>query len=237
MENYVERIFQYGSISRELCRKLFKPFVTYPLQWRSFIWIINQGFIRICYSQIWKKSWCPVRKEVFKSPRYTGVDYMFLYRSIYCRCRHCWSRSQMLVHVITLQQPFNNFLDFLYIWHNYWPWPIDYLVKFWSIFVLSLTLNFQSQLWDLLYLSQNGSIPPKWKANILIELNTSNVTIKFYIGHDLDLEFSRSNVKFVISQQNWFNCHERKIKYIGRIGHNLDLEFFDGHILNMLYLK
>ena len=38
-----------------------------------------------------------------------------------------------------------------------WPWPIDYLITFWSIFVGSLTLDFQGQIWNLLYLSQKWS--------------------------------------------------------------------------------
>ena len=42
--------------------------------------------------------------------------------------------------------------------------------------------------------AKNGPIATKQKANISIELKTSNV------GHDLDLEFSRSNMEFAISQ-------------------------------------
>ena len=51
----------------------------------------------------------------------------------------------------------NNFLDFFHFWHNCWPWPIDYLIRFWSIFVVTLTLNFQGQIWNMLYLSQKWS--------------------------------------------------------------------------------
>ena len=113
---------------------------------------------------------------------------------------------------------------------------------------MTLTLNFQGQIWNLLYLSQkwsdchemnskhidwtqglrcdhriwprlwpwswifkvkygicytsakNGSITMKQKANISIELKASNVTIGFDLGHDLDLEFSRSNMELAISQ-------------------------------------
>ena len=43
---------------------------------------------------------------VIKSPRYTGVDFMFLYRFVRRR------RSQILVHVITFEQLFG-FLSFL----------------------------------------------------------------------------------------------------------------------------
>ena len=38
------------------------------------------------------------------------------------------------------------------------------------------------------------------KTNISIELYASNMTIQFDLGHDLDLEFSRSNMEFAISQ-------------------------------------
>ena len=40
----------------------------------------------------------------------------------------------------------NNFLDFFHFWHNCCPWPVDYLIRFWSIFVVTLTLNFQGQI-------------------------------------------------------------------------------------------
>ena len=113
---------------------------------------------------------------------------------------------------------------------------------------MTLTLNFQGQTWNLLYLSQkwsdchktktkhidwtpgfkcdHGVWPWPWpwswifkvkyaicyvsakkslivtkpKANISIELKASNVTMGFDLGHDHDLEFSRSNMKFAISQ-------------------------------------
>ena len=129
----------------------------------------------------------------------------------------------------------------LTFFNDCWPWPIDYLIRFWSILVVTLTLNFQSQIWNLLYLSQkwsdchetkskhikcdhrvwpwpwpwpwrlkvkygicytsakNGAIATKRKANKSIDFKASNVTIEFDLGHDLDLEFSRSNVEFAIS--------------------------------------
>ena len=33
----------------------------------------------------------------------------------------------------------NNFSDFFHFWHDCWPWPVDYLIRFWSIFVVTLT--------------------------------------------------------------------------------------------------
>ena len=43
----------------------------------------------------------------------------------------------------------------------------------------------------------------------------SNVTMRFDLGHDHDLEFSRSNMEFTISRQKkWSDCHETKSKHI-----------------------
>ena len=99
-------------------------------------------------------------------------------------------------HSITFEQRFG----FLLFWHDYWPWPIDYLIWCWLIFVVTLTLDFQGQIWILLYLSQNGPIATERKTNILIEIQASNVTFEFDLGHDLDLDYSRSNMEFAIPQ-------------------------------------
>ena len=48
--------------------------------------------------------------------------------------------------------------------------------------------------------ANNGPIATKQKSSISIELWASNVNIGFDLGYNLDLEFSRSNIKFVISQ-------------------------------------
>ena len=65
---------------------------------------------------------------------------------------------------------------------------------------MTLTLNFKVK-YRICYISaKNGPIATKRKANISIELWGSNVTSGFDLGHDLDLEFSRSNIEFAISQ-------------------------------------
>ena len=197
----------------------------------------------------------------------------------------------MLVHAITFEQLFR----FLSFFDDYWPWPIDYLIRFWSILVLTLTLNFQGQIWNLLYLSQkwsdchetkskhidwtlglkcahwvwplpwpwpwlfkvkygiwyisakNGAIATKRKANISIDVKASNVTIEFDLGHDLYLEFSRSNVEFAISLPKMVRL-PRNEKQTYRLNPGtqmlpLDLTLaitltlnFQGQIWNLLYL-
>ena len=64
---------------------------------------------------------------------------------------------------------------------------------------MTLTLIFQGQIWNLLYLSQNGPIATKQKANKSIELKALNMTTRFDLGHGLDLKFLRSNMEFAIS--------------------------------------
>ena len=107
------------------------------------------------------------------------------------RCRH---RPQTFVHAITFEQLFG----FLSFFANCWFWPIDYLIWVWSIFVVTLTLNFQGQIRNLLYPSQNDPIATKLNANVSIELKASNVTIGCDLGRDLG--FSGSIMEFSLSQ-------------------------------------
>ena len=57
------------------------------------------------------------------------------------------------------------------IWPWPWPWPWTFKVKYGICYISS----------------KNGPIAMKQKANISIELQTSNVTIGFDLGHDLDI--------------------------------------------------
>ena len=75
---------------------------------------------------------------------------MFLYRFVH----HRRPATTGIVHAITFEQLFG-FLLFLarLLALTY----IDYLIRFVSIFVVTLTWNFQGQIWNLLYLSQKWS--------------------------------------------------------------------------------
>ena len=85
---------------------------------------------------------------------------MFLYWFVQCQ-----RRLQTLVYATTSKQLFR-FLSFLaglmdltYILHSW----------FWSISVMTLTLNFQGHIWNLLYLSQKWSDCHEKRADISIE--------------------------------------------------------------------
>ena len=92
---------------------------------------------------------------VIKSPRYIPEVTL-------CFCIGSYAAAAAAAAATAADRRFlstglNNFLDFFHFWHNCWPWPIDYLIRFRSIFVVALTLNFHGQMWNLLYLSQKWS--------------------------------------------------------------------------------
>ena len=122
------------------------------------------------------------------SPRYTGGD-LFLYRLVR---RH--RRPHSCFHAITSEQLFR-FLSFLVGLMNLtyrlpdsilvdWPWSWIFKVKYEICYILA----------------KNGPIATKLKANILIELYASIVTIGFELGHEFNYELSWSNLEFAKSQ-------------------------------------
>ena len=60
-------------------------------------------------------------------------------------------------------------------------WPSDLTLA------ITLTLNFQSQIWNLLYLNEKWSDCYERKSEISIELPASNVTSGLDLDHDLDI--------------------------------------------------
>ena len=55
--------------------------------------------------------------------------------------------------------------------------------------IMTLTLDLQGQILNLLYISQKRPIARKQKTNLSKEYWALNVTIHFGLDHDLDLEF------------------------------------------------
>ena len=110
----------------------------------------------------------------------------------------------------------NNFLHFFHFWHKYWSWPIDYLIRFWSIFVVTLTLNYQGQIWKLLYLGQKWSDCHKTKSKHI------DWTLEFKCDHWVwpwpwpwpwHWIFKVKHGICYISPK-WSDCHKTKSKHI-----------------------
>ena len=89
---------------------------------------------------------------------------------------------------------------------------------------------------------------PRNEKQISIELKASNVTIRYDLGHHLDLEFSRSNMEFAISQPKMVRLPRNKKQIYGLnfrpqmwpsdLTLAITLTFnFQGRIWNLLYLN
>ena len=85
---------------------------------------------------------------------HTGIPGVIL---CFCTGSHAATGAAAGRRFLFTQYILNNFLDFFHFLHDCWPWPIDYLIRFWSIFVVTLTFSFQGQIWNLLYISQKWS--------------------------------------------------------------------------------
>ena len=68
---------------------------------------------------------------------------------------------------------------------------------------MTLTLNFQGQIWNFLYLSQKWSDCHERKANISIELQASNVTNGFELDHNLDLWILKVKLDLDLWPHTW----------------------------------
>ena len=121
--------------------------------------------------------------------------------------------------------------------HMVWPWPWPW----------PWIWNFKVKYGNCYISTKNCPIATKRKTNISIELKASKVTMGFDLGHDLDLEFSRSNMEIAISQPKmvWLPRNEKQTYRLNSrpqrwpwgltLAMTLTLNF-QGQIWNLLYL-
>ena len=117
--------------------------------------------------------------------------------------------------------------------HRVWPWPWPWLwnfkVKYGLCYISAKTVRLP---WNKKQTYRSNFRHQVWSAQW------------FDLGHDIDLEFSRSNIDFAISQPKWSDCHETKIKPIDwmlsinmwRSGLTVILNFQD-HIYGIWYIS
>ena len=105
---------------------------------------------------------------IIKSPAYRECLYVFVPVRTH-RCRRRRRRPQTFVHAITSEQLFG-FLSFWVGW--IYTCRLDYLMRFSSIFVLTLTWNWIFKVkYGICYnAATNGLMATKRKANILFVL-------------------------------------------------------------------
>ena len=64
-----------------------------------------------------------------------------------------------------------------------------------------MTLNIQGLILNLQYFKKNCLIATKQKQNMSNECQVSKVAFRLYLGHDLELEFSRSNIELLYHEK------------------------------------
>ena len=81
---------------------------------------------------------------------------------------------------------------------------------------MTLTLNFQGQILNLLYVSQKWPDCHETKNKHIYWPQGLKWNIMFHLDHNLELEFSRSSMEIAISYPKWSSCHKMKNKHIDR---------------------
>ena len=142
--------------------------------------------------------WIPIT-ELLSHPAYREWLYVFVpVRTRRCRRRR--RRPQTFVHAITSEQLFR-FLSCLEGLMTF-TCRLDYLIRY-------------GRFWSAITQPHMVWWPRKEKQKYCLYSRPLNVTMRFDLGHGLDLKFSRSNMKFAIPQvlnQIYSNCHEIKSK-------------------------
>ena len=126
---------------------------------------------------------------------------------------------------------------------------LNYLITFWWIFVITLTFNFQGQIWNLLYLSQKlGRLPRNEKQTYRSNSRPQMWSMGLTLTMTLTFECWRSNVEFLIShpkmvrfprnekQTYWLNSRPQMWPPGLTLAMTLTLNF-QGQIWNLLYLS
>ena len=90
-------------------------------------------------------------------------------------------------------------------WNEKQTYQLNWGPQMWPLgLTLAMTLTFQGQIGNLLYLRQKWSDCHEMKSKHIDWNLGLKMTIRFDLGHDLDLEFSRSNVTdLYLRQHTW----------------------------------
>ena len=153
------------------------------------------------------------RDPLIKSPRYTGGDFMFLYRFFRRRVRRRRRQPQILVHAITFE--LDNFLDFFHFWHDYWPWPTDYLIKILVHFRRDLDLQFsRSNMEFAISQPKMVRLPRNEKQTYPLNSRPQMWPSGLTLAMTLTLNFQGQIWNSLYLSQKWCDCHETKSKHI-----------------------
>ena len=106
-------------------------------------------------------------------------------------------------------------LDFFHSWHDCWPWPVDYLIRFWSIFgpdpdrdFPRSNIEFAISQPKMVHLPRNEK--QTYRLNSRLQMWPSGLTLAM----TLTLNFQGPIWNFLYLSEKWSDCHETKSKNI-----------------------
>ena len=147
---------------------------------------------------------------IIKSPRYTGGDFMFLYRFVRRR-----RRSRRRRRLLSARLLLNNFLDFFHFWYNCWPLPIDYLISFLGDFRRDLDLqSSRSNMEFAISQPKMVRLPRNKKQTYRLNSGPQMWPSSLTLAMTLTLNFQGQTWNLLYLREKWSDCHETKNKHI-----------------------
>ena len=131
---------------------------------------------------------------------------MILYRFVHGHC----CGPQIFVDAITFEQLF----DFFHFWQDWWTSLTEYVIRFWSISTVTLTFNFQGQIFNLLYLSQKWSEWHKTDSKHInwTQMRPSGLTLAMTLKFQCQIWNCSISVKMVQLPQNEKQIYRLKFR-------------------------
>ena len=192
-----------------ICRKsqICVPWLRLLRMWSSFFFSCDQAALQMVQSVRLPVCQYVCPSHLFKSPRYTGGDFIFLFRFGRRRRR----RPQILVHAMTFE-PLFRFLSFLaqLLALNYW--LTDYILV---DFRRDLDLEFSRSNIELA-ISQPKKVrlPRNNKKTHRLNSSLQMWPLGLTLAMTLTLNFQGQISNWLYLSQKWFDCNETKKKHI-----------------------
>ena len=142
---------------------------------------------------------------------FQSLNHPSLPRGPYCFCAIWYATARIVTDrrlLFTWWIP-NHFSFLVRFWQDLWSWFKDYPIKFWSIVAVPLALNFQGQIFNLLYLSQKSSDRLETKSKYADRIMSLKCNIYFW-----PWPWPWPWFYLLYLSQKWSDCHETTNEHI-----------------------
>ena len=176
-------------------------------------WLIMLGFMDLGWPRVCRRLTSVLfclgyHAYIIMSPQFTRrwllCWYWFIRHHMHC-C--CWCHCRLFFTSLVL----NFCSDLFEFWQDSWSWPIDYPMRFWSILVVTLTLNFQGQIFNLHEMVQlPRNTKQIYESNVRPQMGSSVITLAM----TLTLNFLGQIFNLLYFNKKWPNRHIAENKHI-----------------------